>query len=139
MPAFKLRHLMAVGAIVGSLSYLGIAGFRAGIVYYLTVDQVLTQPELQGGRVRVHGMVAEAGPLLAASGELASGKRLVLQGSTGTLAVDYAGTVPDGFAVGREVVVEGLLDQPAHLAADVLMTKCATKYQPEDVAGQGGG
>ena len=140
MPAIKIKHLVAIAAIIGSLSYLCVAGYRAGIVYYLSVDQLLSQPQDPAARVRVYGQVIDAQPLPvdAVGGRAVSGKRIVLRGASGTLTVDYTGSVPDGFAIGREVVVEGVVDQPAHLNADVLMTKCATKYEATDAAGKGG-
>ncbi|MCX5690014.1 MAG: cytochrome c maturation protein CcmE [Planctomycetota bacterium] len=139
MPAFKVKHLIAVAAIVGSLSYLGVAGYRAGIVYYLSVDQLLSQPQVAGARVRVHGIVVDAQPLPVdpETGSPASGRRLVLRGTTGSLTIDYTGNVPDGLAIGREIVAEGVMDQPSCLKADVLMTKCATKYQAAAAADTG--
>lgn len=131
MPRIHFKHLLAAGAIVGSLGYLSIAGYRAGVVYYLSVDQVLSQQFDAHSRVRVHGVVAQSLSLpdsMSAQG-LQAGRRIELHGQAGVLTVDYLGTVPDGCAVGREVVVEGVRDEPGHLTADVLMTKCATKYQ----------
>ena len=142
MPAFTLKHLAAAAAIVGSLSYLCVAGYRAGIVYYLSVEQVLDRPELVGTRVRLHGVVRLSDTpvqALATGSDLQSLTTFQLAGASHTIAVDFRGTTPEGFAAGREVVVEGHLDSADHLAADVLLTKCASKYQPGQQPTQGPG
>jgi cytochrome c-type biogenesis protein CcmE len=60
-------------------------------------------------------------------------------GKTRKLTVNYRGSIPDQFAVGRNVVVEGCLDKSGTFQADVLMTKCASKYEPNSphAAGKG--
>ena len=142
MPAFTLKHLAAAAAIFGSLSYLCVAGYRAGIVYYLSVEQVLARPDLVGTRVRLHGVVrlAEMTPQGSAiRSDLQSLATFQLAGTSHAIAVDFRGTTPEGFAAGREVIVEGQLDSANHLAADVLLTKCASKYQPGQQPTQGPG
>jgi cytochrome c-type biogenesis protein CcmE len=47
-----------------------------------------------------------------------------------SLRVNYRGPIPDLFAAGRDVVVEGKRDAAGVFQADVLMTKCASKYEP---------
>jgi cytochrome c-type biogenesis protein CcmE len=43
--------------------------------------------------------------------------------------VTYRGTVPDNFAEGREVVVEGRPDETGTFSADLLLTRCESKYK----------
>jgi cytochrome c-type biogenesis protein CcmE len=44
------------------------------------------------------------------------------------MPVSYRGTVPDLFKAGADVVVEGKLNAAGTFEADVLLTKCASKY-----------
>jgi len=45
--------------------------------------------------------------------------------------VHYQGVLPDMFAEGRDVIVEGRYDAGGALAAKTLMTSCPSKYEPE--------
>jgi cytochrome c-type biogenesis protein CcmE len=47
-----------------------------------------------------------------------------------TLAVEYTGVVPDMFAEGRDVIVEGEYIDGV-LQAKTVMTSCPSKYEPE--------
>jgi cytochrome c-type biogenesis protein CcmE len=50
-----------------------------------------------------------------------------------TVPVVYTGSVPDLFKVGREVYVKGELVEGTFVATpDSLVTKCPSKYAPED-------
>jgi cytochrome c-type biogenesis protein CcmE len=52
---------------------------------------------------------------------------------TATVPVVYKGSVPDLFKVGREVYMKGQLVDGVFVATkDSLVTKCPSKYAPED-------
>ena len=57
-----------------------------------------------------------------------------LAGESTTLPVVYHGGIPDLFKADSEVIVEGRMDATGLFQADVLMTKCASKYQSEEHA-----
>jgi cytochrome c-type biogenesis protein CcmE len=64
----------------------------------------------------------------------AGGKRFRLRDVKGTVAVPvvYKGTVPDLFATGRDVVVDGTLRNGVFVAVpNTLVTKCPSKYSPK--------
>ena len=123
MPRPWRKVLIAVVVLAAAGTYLGYAA-ESGWVYFLDVDRLLDQGPAQG-RVRVHGVVARGAEIeaarLGASFELEGGKRRVL--------VAYRGPVPELFGEGRQVVVEGELDRGGIFRADVLLTKCASKYE----------
>lgn len=48
-----------------------------------------------------------------------------------TIQVKYKGVVPDTFANGSEVIIEGSM-QDTVFTAKTLMTKCPSKYQKEN-------
>jgi cytochrome c-type biogenesis protein CcmE len=113
-------------AVVGYLSFTGVA---SGWVYYLSVDEFLADSRYQTQRVRICGMVAEEA-FDSRPGELAAD--FLLLGDAAQLAVIYRGVVPPTFVKSIEVIVEGRLNDQGQLAADVLLTKCASKYQAEE-------
>src|SRR3974377_375052 len=92
----------------------------------MEVDQFLADQSLQAQRVRLHGMVSEQDYSVSKAGLTA---RFQLQGKTQMLPVVYRGTVPHMFQAGRNVVVEGKVDKAGIFQADILMTKCASKYE----------
>lgn len=121
------RRLIIGGLVLASaVGYLAVTGVRSGWVYYLNVDEFVQQEELSTRRARVHGTVSPDG-LDARPAELYA--RFDLRGELATLPVLYRGPIPDLFAAEREVVIEGAMGDDGVFAADVLMTKCASKYE----------
>ena len=106
-------------------------------MYYVNVDEYVTSTTGLSGRARVHGTVALEN-VDSRPAELFA--RFDLLGATERLTVEYQGPVPDLFQPGREVVVEGARDESGVFKADVLLTKCASKYegQPKDHPTEGG-
>jgi cytochrome c-type biogenesis protein CcmE len=120
--------LFIAGAILlAAIGYLAFAGLKSGWVYYMDVDDFLADTQYHTQRVRLHGTVStddfQANPgLLRAS--------FNLMGETGQVPVVYQGVIPDLFQAGTDVVVEGRFDESEIFQANVLMTKCASKYEP---------
>lgn len=125
MSAIQKKLLVAGIALVGAVGYLAYAGMQSGWVYFLEVDHFLNDPQYRTQRVRLHGKVAEEN-LTAANLDA----KFQLLGKSKGVAVVYHGVIPDMFQAGREVVVEGQLDAAGCFKADVMMTKCASKYEP---------
>lgn len=121
----RTKLLVVLLIISGAVAYLVQAGVRAGWVYSMDADAFLEKTEFHSRRVRLTGSVGlenvEASPAeLTAKFDLVSNGR--------ALRVDYRGAIPDMFKPGHEVVVEGQLDDAGVFRADVLLTKCASKY-----------
>src|SRR5262249_49500033 len=125
MSTIRKKLLLASIVMVAAVSYLAYAGMKSGWVYFIGVDQFRTESQYQTQRVRLHGKVADTG---FTSEKLDA--RFTLLGKTSGLDVAYHGVIPDLFQPGRDVVVEGKLDDAGVFRADVLMTKCASKYEP---------
>ncbi|MCG3180785.1 MAG: Cytochrome c-type biogenesis protein CcmE [Phycisphaerae bacterium] len=129
-----MRHMkikLGVGAAVVLLAvgFLAYAGVRKAQVYYMEVDQFLADHDAQGQRVRLCGTVAD-GSIQRNESDLSL--KFELAGREHRIPVHYSGQVPDLFAAGGEVVVEGTLGGDGVFEAATLMTKCASKYKPED-------
>lgn len=122
----RTKLIVAAVVLVGAVAFLASAGMNSGWVYSMPVDRFLADSQIQGKRVRLEGKVAEEGLVTGAATA-----RFVLLGQSGKVDVAYQGSIPEMFAPGRDVVVEGKLDPKAQLfEANVLLTKCASKYEP---------
>lgn len=125
------QRRFVVGALViaAAVSYLVWAGIRSTSTYYFEMDEFLPRrTQHEGEDLRVKGWV-RAGSMRwnARTSELAF--ELSRQDGSDPLPVGYKGILPDMFAEGREVVVEGRWAQGA-LTARQIMTSCPSKYEP---------
>ena len=124
----SMRIKLAVGAcvFVGAITYLAFAGARQAHVYHLTVDQFLSDGQYRIQRVRLCGTVEDKH---FSSSPASLTANFLLKGAKVELPVQYHGVIPGLFQAGRDVVVEGQLNGQGVFAADVMMTKCASKYE----------
>jgi len=125
------RRRFVVGAtlIAAAVSYLVYAGIRTTSMYYFDMDEFLAQRQAHVGEaLRVKGWV-RAGSMHwdARTNELAF--ELAHQDNSAPVPVSYRGILPDMFAEGREVVIEGRWQDGA-LTARQIMTSCPSKYEP---------
>jgi cytochrome c-type biogenesis protein CcmE len=126
------RKLWFAGVVLaGAVSYLAYAGAQQGWVYYVPVDQFVRDTAQQKHRVRLMGRVATDGLAIQAAQMRA---QFALESSTTRLPVSYHGTIPDLFKPGADVVVEGKMGAAGVFEADVLLTKCASKYDAKHQA-----
>ena len=129
MNRMTLKLSAAAIVLVGAIGYLAMAGMKEGWVqYHLTVDAFRADARFQSQRVRLAGKVDDENVVLGA-GKL--GATFDLIGIAASVPVNYKGVLPDLFKPGCEVVVEGRLDPAGIFQADLLMTKCASKYDSE--------
>jgi len=123
-----IHKKMLFGGIVVFLGvgYLAYASVKSGWVYYVDVGQFAADPAYQQQRVKLCGIVAAEG---LAVNPAALSARFSVQGQGKSVPVNYHGVIPDMFAAGREVVIEGKVDSAGVFQADQMMTKCASKYE----------
>ena len=120
-PVRLVVALSVAAALAIFLLYVSVAGGMPSI-----------QPSQLKGR---QGDVALVGKVIGQpSGDAhANGLRFRMQDVSGSSSVPivYRGSVPDLFKVGREVRVEGRLQDGVFIAKrDSLRTKCPSKYTP---------
>lgn len=122
----KASRKLAVGlaVIVAGIGAVAYSGIRSAAFYYLTPTELAGRADLRQAQVRLAGRV-EPGTIRADGGRV-TGFR-ISDGTTG-LDVRYDGPLPDLFAEGREVLVEGRLQGDA-LAATRVMTTHPTEYK----------
>ena len=134
----KRRFFFGILFVIGAVAYLIYTGIRETSNYYLTIEEFLPQKEAFANEgVRLAGRV-QAGSIQWDPKALQL--RFVLgpfKEQVGTTAqtvgipVHYQGVLPDMFAEGRDVIVEGRYHAEQVLVAKTLMTSCPSKYEPE--------
>ena len=116
---------------------LSVAAVLAVFLLYTSIagggTPSLQPSQLPGhtGRVSLGGIVV--GPVTGdAHGGSGLHFRLRDRSGTAMTRVDYRGSVPDLFRVGREVVVDGRMGSASFVALpNTLVTKCPSKYAPK--------
>jgi cytochrome c-type biogenesis protein CcmE len=129
-----------VGAclLAAAIAYLMFAGVQTSSSYYFKVAEFLPrQHELAGEAVRVAGRVTEGSLRKQTSakgtemsftiGDFVGPDHVPVEGA---VPVAYTGVVPDMFAEGRDVIVEGRYVDGV-LQAHAVMTSCPSKYEPK--------
>ena len=123
------RFIIGAVLIAAAVSYLVYAGIRTTSMYYFTMEEFLVQRSAHAGEdLRVKGWVRQGSVKWdARTNELVF--ELARQDGADPVPVAYKGILPDMFAEGREVVVEGRYAAGA-LGAKQIMTSCPSKYEP---------
>ena len=126
-PARGFRHVrlviaLAVASLLGTFAVY--TAFADSSIPVLMVSQAQAYT---GKKVRLEGKVTQS------TGDAAdvSGLRFTVRDYKGTetLPVVYTGAVPDAYRVGRDVVIDGTLENGVLKATpDSLVTKCPSKY-----------
>jgi cytochrome c-type biogenesis protein CcmE len=130
MSHLRLKLGIAGAIFAAAVVYLVLAGMEKGLASTLGVDQFNSQAaQYQGKRIRICGIVGAEPRQTTTSAEFA------IKGSTPdkNVRVSYRGAVPDGLREGAEVIVEGTAEGGGRFRADVLMTKCASKYEEQQM------
>lgn len=133
------RLAIGIALVAAALGYLVYAGTKDNLVYYYEVDEVQAAAAKTGGKIRISGDVVEGSIV---RDEEAREIRFSIRRSTmgaaqeetvaptgGSIPVAYAGTVPDIFREGIQVVVEGRMRENGTFEAETLLAKCPSKYQ----------
>jgi len=127
----SFRLILVTFAVIGSVAYLILSGVKQTGLQYMSVTELsqLAQAPKAGG-FRLDGKVA--------AGSVVYDQKLprlafrITDGGDEAIAVVYEGLMPDAFAAGREVVVEGTYRHDEKtLHASKLVTKCPSKYEAE--------
>jgi len=123
---------------------LSVAAALAVFVVYTAVAGAGT-PQIEPSKLAGHsGDVLLVGSVvgpLHGDAHTAGGLRFLVKDVQGSspvrVPVNYTGSVPDLFKVGRHIVVEGTLRDGVFVAKpDSLVTKCPSKYAPAKTSAQ---
>ena len=133
----KQRFFFGVLVVVGAIGYLIYTGIRETSNYYLTIEEFLPQKDAFANEgIRLAGRVQTGSVqwdpkdvrLSFMLGPFEAKEQLDTHPG---LRVNYQGILPDMFAEGRDVIVEGKYENGQSLIAKTIMTSCPSKYEPE--------
>lgn len=128
----KKKFLIGGIIIVLAIVYLGYVGFQGSALYYYTVNEITDKKdELIGENLRVNGEVA-SGSIKQIIQEQKLEFTLLDFDEPNSLSVVFQGIVPDTFKDELDVVVEGNIDTEGVFHASSILTKCPSKYTPEE-------
>ena len=126
-------YLGALLIFLCGVGYLIFSGISENSVYFLNVSEALAMPADKLQSARLFGTVKGEGIARLENGP---GVKFQLEDNDKagqTLWVVFSGAVPDTFKAGAEVIVEGsFANKNEAFKAEVLMTKCPSKYQKEN-------
>jgi len=122
-----MKTVIGVVLIGGAMTFFVFQAMRSSWSYYYSVDEFsANRSAVKNHSLRIAGRV-KRGSIVRDLEKVSL--NFTLAGSQTELPVQYKGPVPDNFAEDREVVVEGRLDTTGVFRADMLMTKCESKYK----------
>lgn len=123
-----VRLLVAAFVIAGAVGYLMYTGLRTTAAsYFVTVSELQQQAALvEGKRVRVGGDVVAGSIVMGGPGEPI---HFAITDGTTQVDVVYDGVLPDIFAEGRHVIVEGTFRADQPIEADTLLTQCPSRFE----------
>lgn len=158
----KRKFLLGSGIIVAAIAALVWTAVRETSAYFMTVDEWAANPgshagaalrlagRVSGGTVkwdpRTLDLAFDIQPIPQGEGGSHEGRRagavLPASAASAKLPVRYNGILPDMFADGRDVIVEGRVVDGV-FEAKSLLTTCPSKYEADrqgdpDGAGKGG-
>ena len=122
-----VKVLVGIIVIGGGVGYFMYQAMRSSWSYYYSVDEFLANsPEVKNHSVRIAGRIKQ-GSVVRDLQKMSL--TFTLAGSENEVPIHYKGSVPDNFAEDREVVVQGRRDASGVFQADLLMTRCESKYR----------
>ena len=128
----RLRLIIVSLIVVAAVGYLILTGVKQTGMQYMTVSELAQldrSPKADG--FRLDGKVAVGS---VDYDQKAPRLRFDMTDGKERIAVVYDGLMPDAFADGREVVVEGVYRHSDRaLYASKLVTKCPSKYEAESL------
>ena len=122
-----IRLVIGVVVIGGGVGYFMYQAMQSSWSYYYSVDEFAAGSEaVKNSSLRLAGKVKPG----SVSRDMEQMQlSFMIQGKDAELPVVYTGVVPDNFAEDIEVVVEGNLDTSGTFIAQMLMTRCESKYK----------
>ena len=129
MPARKVVTVVVALAVVGGGVAIVGSSMSSG-VFSLTVEDVLSSTDrLLGKEFKVAGNVA-TGSVARGASPFDLDFAITDKGGR-RLDCHYKGAVPDPFAEGREVILQGALGAGKRMEVTKITVKCPSKYQEE--------
>jgi cytochrome c-type biogenesis protein CcmE len=123
----KRKLLIGSIVVVLALGFVAYQGVRSSMVYYLTPTEFKGKPELRHNKIRMAGKVV-VGSVVKSEGEV----HFEITDGITPYKVRYGGQLPDLFAEGREVLVEGRVGDAGIIQAAQVISTHPPEYKAPD-------
>jgi cytochrome c-type biogenesis protein CcmE len=128
-----ILSVLIVGTALGALLFTTMAESAA---FYKEVHEVMPDPQAWYGKnMNLHGFVVENSIAKRTTAEGKLEYRFKIQNGNHEVTALYAGTVPDTFKDGAEVVLTGTLTPDGfQVKRNGVTAKCPSRYDPDQKA-----
>ena len=129
----KKKFIIGGIIILIPVIFLAYLGFKNSLTYYYQVDQLLNKgSSVYDKNVRVSGRVQTGMEVVQETSEIRF-RIIDIANQDNSIPVVYTGVIPDTFAEGKDVIIEGKYTGTRVFQATLIVTKCASKYIPAGV------
>ncbi|MHA6288284.1 cytochrome c maturation protein CcmE [Maricaulis sp. CAU 1757] len=125
----RLLTIAAAGLVLVAAVALALTALRSAVVFFYSPSEIVAEAPETGERIRIGGLVLEG-----SVEDTPAGVRFAITDRAETVAVDYAGLLPDLFREGQGVVVQGRFTDAGTLDAETVLAKHDETYMPPEVA-----
>jgi len=126
----KLRILflfLVIASVILSV-YLVLKSLEENVVYFLSPTEIKNLTEINQKRIRIGGMVKDQSIIINPDKI-----NFIVTDFKNEINVSYSGSVPNLFAEGKGVVVEGYLKDRSYFNAVKILAKHDENYMPPEV------
>ena len=126
----KLRFLYLALILASAILtiFLILQSLKENVVYFQSPSEIKSLIELDKKKIRVGGMVKEQSVVINSNKV-----NFIITDFKNEINVTYSGAVPNLFAEGKGVVVEGFLKDKNYLSATKILAKHDENYMPPEV------
>lgn len=121
----RVRVVVLLVLIAGSLAWVGSQALSGSLVYYVTPTELLQQQPAPGERLRLGGQVVPG-----SVHDVADGVDFVVTDGSTRMTVVHTGSTPALFKSGSGVVLEGTYGPDGSFHSDTMLVKHGERYEP---------
>lgn len=123
----RLRVVVLLVLIAGSLAWVGTRALSGNLVYYVTPTELLAQQPAPGEQLRLGGQVVPG-----SVHSLSDIVNFVVTDGTTRMTVVHDGATPGLFQDGTGVVLEGTYGADGAFHSDTMLVKHGEEYRPPE-------
>ncbi|MGZ8612490.1 MAG: cytochrome c maturation protein CcmE [Actinomycetota bacterium] len=123
----RVRVVVLLVLIVGSLAWVGTRALSGNLVYYVTPTELLERQPAPGARLRLGGQVVPG-----SVHDVADGVDFVVTDGVTRMTVVHDGATPAMFRTSIGVVLEGSYGADGAFHSDTMLVKHGEEYRPPE-------
>jgi cytochrome c-type biogenesis protein CcmE len=127
------KFLLGSALVAGLVGYLMVTGMRDSMVYYHTPSELIAKmsadPTYREVGVKVGGRVTPGSVSYDQRSLALRFEVFDIESGPASFPVAYRGPLPETFAEGGDVVIEGRFNAEGVFEATTILTKCGSRYE----------